>query len=491
MRHLPRVAIGSLTSDADRKPLVWALLAALHELGCDLAHFHSSTRLAPHDAARSLTGSGSRHLDSWAMSRGACLRTLLRAAPDTGVAVIEGHFNSPATTVFNSAPFNSAPFDSAPFDSAPFNSAPFNSAPFNSAPFDSPCTTASDLSTLSDWLDAPRVAIVDLDSIDPCRLPNRPERLDALLLDRAQGARHAAHWQTNLEALWGVPVLGWLDRADSLRSLCRALPTGRDPSPQLCAALGRRLLANLRLDKLFALADRHPLPSLPVDDLLFDRDSKPLRIAIAYDEDFCGYFPDTLDLLEEAGAELCDFSPLRSGGIPDGAHVVYFGCGHPERQPELLAKNHCLQQSLREFAAAGGRIYGEGSGLAYLCREIDLSSCTGEQGRRLPMTGLLPAVARLALQPSEPEPVEITFATGSWLVEEGDYLRGYRHPGWTIEPQGPMVNYAQSADQRLDVVGRANVVGSRLWVNLAANEHLLRQFVAPAVPAGVVARRRF
>ena len=451
MRHLPRVAIGSLTQDADRKPLVWALLAALHEVGCDLAHFHSTTRLAPHDAARSLTGSGSRHLDSWAMTRGACLRTLLRAANDAEISVIEGDFCPPATSMSGS-----------------------------------PGATESNLSTLSDWLEAPRIAIVDLNSVDPCRLPNRPERLDALLLDQAIDARHAAHWQTNLEALWGVPVLGWLDRAESLRSLCRTLPAGRDPSPELCAALSRRLLANLRLDKLFALADRHPLPSLPADDLLFDHESKSLRIAIAYDEEFCGYFPDTLDLLEEAGAELCDFSPLRSGGLPDGAHVVYFGCGHPERQPEALAKNHCLQQSLRQFAASGGRIYGEGSGLAYLCREIEL-----EGGRRLPMTGLLPAVARFIDQPAEPEPVEITFATGSWLVEDSDYLRGYRHPGWAIEPKGTMVSYAQAPDQRLDVLGRANVVGSRLWVNLAANEHLLRRFLAPAVPAGATARRGF
>ena len=107
------------------------------------------------------------------------------------------------------------------------------------------------------------------------------------------------------------------------------------------------------------------------------------------------------------------------------------------------------------------------------------------------MTGLLPAVARFVPEPAAPEPVEITFATGSWLVEAGDYVRGYRHGGWTIEPHGPMVSYAQAPGQRLDMLGRANVVGSRLWVNLAANEHLLRRFLAPAVPAGIHARRGF
>jgi cobyrinic acid a,c-diamide synthase len=460
MRQLPRVAIGSLTPNADRHPLVWALLAALHAAGCELAHFHSTTRLSMHDAARSLTGTGSRHLDSWAMSRAACLRTLVRAGSAAGLAIIEGDFR-PATASMAADGGTNGP------------------------------ATTSSLHTLSDWLDASQIAIVQADLLDPCVPPPRPKHLDGLLLDRVIDDRHAAHWQTNLEALWGVPVLGWLDRAESLRSLCRSLPAGRDPSPDLCAALGRRLLTNLQLDKLLALADRNPLPPLPADDLLFDSGSERLRIAIAYDEEFCGYFPDTLELLEEAGAELCDFSPLRSGCLPDGADVVYFGCGHPERQPDALAKNHCLRQSLREFAAAGGRIYGEGGGLAYLCREIQLGPADAPAASRFPMTGLLPAVARLVFEPAEPQPVELTFATGSWLVEAGDYFRGYRHPGWTIAPQGPMVSYAQAPDQRLDVLGRGNVVGSRVWVNLAANEHLLRRFLAPAVPAGGSVRRGF
>jgi cobyrinic acid a,c-diamide synthase len=293
MRHLPRVAIGSLDPDADRQPLVWGLLAALHAYGHDVAHLHSAARLSAHDATRSLTGSGSRHLDSWAMNRSTCLRTLLRASENAELSIVEG-----------------------PFDQ------------IRVPPDGSPGSTASSLNTLCDWLDLPRIAILNLDLLDPCQIPQRPQRLDGLFLDRAIDARHAAHWQTNFEALWNVPVLGWLDRAESLRSLCRTLPAGRDPSPELCSALGRRLAANLRLDRLLAIADRSPLPTLPADDLSFDLNVDSLRIAAGLRREFCGYFPDTLDLLEAAGAELCDFSPLRSSSLPDGADVVYFGCGH-------------------------------------------------------------------------------------------------------------------------------------------------------------------
>ncbi|MEX2176871.1 MAG: hypothetical protein WD872_21065 [Pirellulaceae bacterium] len=389
------------------------------------------------------------------MSRSACLRTMLRASDHGELAIAEGMFDV--------------------------------ARPHQDVVTKDPCTDGfcSSFDCVCDWLELPRVAVVDLGHLDPCNLPRMPERLDALLLDNAVDGAHAAYWRTNFEALWKVPVLGWLDRAESLRSLCRSLPAGRDPSPALCAALGHRLLAHLDLERLLHLADRASFPPLPADDLHFELHGGPLRIAVAYDEDYCGYFPDTLDLLEDAGAELSDFSPLRSGSIPSGTDIVYLGCGHPERQPEVLAGNHCLRQSLRSFAAAGGRIYAEGSGLAYLCREIEL-----EDGRRVPMSGLLPAIARREMPGALPTPAEICFRTGCWMVEGGTVVRGYRHPAWRIEPCGELVPYAQNAGQGLDVIGRGNVIGSRIMVNLAANEHLLQRFIQPRVSVAAGSRRQ-
>jgi cobyrinic acid a,c-diamide synthase len=122
--------------------------------------------------------------------------------------------------------------------------------------------------------------------------------------------------------------------------------------------------------------------------------------------------------------------------------------------------------------------------MAYLCREVALPD-----GSRYPMSGLLPAVARLWADAGPPEPVELTYAADSWLVDAGTTIRGYRHPGWQIEPQGGMVTYAADARQKFDVLGRGNTIGSRILVNLAANEHLLRRFVEP-VPAVAGIRRR-
>jgi cobyrinic acid a,c-diamide synthase len=439
MRYLPRLAVGTIQPAARRDCVVWGLTASLQALGDAPVLFRSSCSFAAHDPSQAILGRPSRHLDSWAMSRSDAICALARATTEHDTALVEGAFDV-----------------ASPHESA---------------------TPSSSLDSLCDWLELPRVAIVDVRELESCGFARPPARIDALLLDRVTDSRDAAYWQTTLESLWKAPVLGWLDQATPLRTLCHSLPCGANPSSDLTEALAARLLPTIRTDRLRALTHRAPPLIVHAEPWVLANTSRRFRIAVAYDKAYCGYYPETLDLLEAAGADLCDFSPLKSESIPEETDVVYFGCGHPEREPHLLASNHCLKQSLRCFAAAGGRIYAEGSGLAYLCREMHLPC-----GRTVPMTGLLPAIARCLPDPPPPEPTEIVFGASSWLVPENAALRGYRHGGWQIEPRGPMITYARGANQRLDVLGRGNVLGSRVLVNLAANRHLLRRFFEPYAP---------
>jgi cobyrinic acid a,c-diamide synthase len=438
--------MGTIQPSARRECVLWGLTAALQAMDEAPVLFRSSCAFSAHDPSQTILGRKSRHLDSWAMSRGDVICALARAAGERDMAIVEGQFDAASQPQVASPP-------------------------------------ASSLDALCDWLDLPRLAVIDVRELAACGWARPPARIDAVILDRVADASQAAYWQTTLEALWKTPILGWLDEAAPLRTLCASLPAGANPSRDLAEALASRLLPTLRLDRLRALAHRAPPLIVQPDPWLQSASSRRFRIAVAFDSAYCGYYPETLDLLEAAGAELCDFSPLKSESIPDAADVVYFGCGHPEREPVQLAKNHCLMQSLRCFAAGGGRIYAEGSGLAYLCREIHLPC-----GRMMPMTGLLPAVAHWLPSAAALEPTEVVFGISSWLVPEHVALRGYRHAGWQIEPKGAMITYAQGAGQRFDVLGRGNVIGSRVLVNLAANRHLLRRFFEPTAPIASAAR---
>jgi len=212
MRHLPRFAVGTIQPGACRDAAVWGLLAALDHAGDSPVLFRSSCEIGAHDPGKPILGRASRHLDSWAMSRSDAISALARAASDRDTAVIEGVFES-------------------------------------GKPTDRP-QPASSLDRLCEWLDLPRIAVVDVRQLAARGVSNCPERLDGLLLDRVRSDYEAAYWQTTLESLWKTPVLGWLDEATALRALCSALRPCSHPSRELCAALGQRLLPTLRLSRL-------------------------------------------------------------------------------------------------------------------------------------------------------------------------------------------------------------------------------------------------
>ncbi|XP_024376002.1 uncharacterized protein [Physcomitrium patens] len=115
---------------------------------------------------------------------------------------------------------------------------------------------------------------------------------------------------------------------------------------------------------------------------------KYVRIGIARDEAFCFYYQANLNLLEEAGAELVYFSPLRDL-LPPRLDAIIFGGGHPEIHAERLTANKPMLYAVRAFALAGGIVYGECGGLMYLSQAIE-----GSDGEVFPMCGVFPFAIR-------------------------------------------------------------------------------------------------
>jgi cobyrinic acid a,c-diamide synthase len=258
------------------------------------------------------------------------------------------------------------------------------------------------------------------------------------------------------------------------RTSISQLALGEIPAKRLCRSLGDALLRRLDLESLMTIATSRESP--PVCTCHFEPCQKlaEVTVAVAYDEAFYCYFPDTLDLLELQGATIKTFSPLRDEQLPPDTSVVYIGCGHPEQWLEPLAENQCIWSALRKHVIAGGRLYAEGGGLAYLCEGIELAD-----GSLRPMVGVLPAVARHVSVAAKPRPVELTLAQGNWLGEGWSRLRGYLHNRWDLQPTGPLRCYAAQEGHELDIVGHRQAIGSRIHLNFAAQPEFLRAFFSP------------
>ena len=439
MAGSPRAAVGGCDDSTDYRPVLWGLMDRFDRCGVQVQNFFSQASFVPWDAALTISGRGYRHLDSWLMSPTLCREVFHHGLRGAEFALVEGCFDGHA----------------GPSDAA---------------------ADASSLDTLCQWLGLPRCVVVDASRIDGCNLPRRPQRVDAVLIDGAADRGELARLAQRFELLWGAPVVGGRHGGAHLPALIDRLPPGVRPARELCKALGDGLELFGGIDRFIARAAGAG-PVAPEASVFHSASLQMagVKVAVAYDEAFHCYFPDVLDLLETAGAELRDFSPLRDESLPPATDVVVLGCGHPERQADALAGNHCMTSALRRHAEAGGRVYAEGGGLAYIAREMALPD-----GRRAPMVGLLPIVAQYNEQAAAPSPESLHLAGDSWLGAAGSKLRGYLNHRWRLQPAGPLVQLAQEPRHRTHLVGGRHVVGSLLHLNLLAQAHLLQSFLARA-----------
>lgn len=108
-----------------------------------------------------------------------------------------------------------------------------------------------------------------------------------------------------------------------------------------------------------------------------------VRVAIARDAAFCFLYPANLDLLRDAGAELCFFSPLAGDSLP-ACDAVWLPGGYPELHLLTLSRNDALREALHAHVDAGRPLLAECGGMLYA-----LDSLADVEGARFPMAGLL------------------------------------------------------------------------------------------------------
>lgn len=175
-----------------------------------------------------------------------------------------------------------------------------------------------------------------------------------------------------LESRLGVRACGYLPRLPecALESRHLGLVTAdevedlREKLRQLAVAAEK----TLELDALLEIA--HNAPVLDFTPPVLPEKGAPVRIGVARDRAFCFYYEDSLDLLQQLGAELVSFSPLADERLPDGVQGLYLGGGYPELYAAQLAENRTLRGQLREAVHAGMPCIAECGGFMYLTQTI-------------------------------------------------------------------------------------------------------------------------
>src|SRR5262249_50648591 len=89
------------------------------------------------------------------------------------------------------------------------------------------------------------------------------------------------------------------------------------------------------------------------------------------------------------GAETISFSPLADEDLPRDVGAIYLTGAFLADYADELSANKGMREAIQAFAQAGGVIYSEGAGTAYLCEEF----VTGVDDTLHQGVGLLPARA--------------------------------------------------------------------------------------------------
>ena len=418
---VPRVVIAGTQSGVGKTTLTVGIIAALHRRGLRVQPFKVGPDYIDPSYHTLVTRRPSRTLDTWMIPRERIPALFARAMQAADVAVIEGVMGL---------------YDGFGYDEETGSTAEVAKL------LVSPVVLVLDASRMARSAGAIALGYREFD---------HDLHLAGFIVNRVGSESHGRGVARAIEQAAGLPVLGWIPRHDALNIPERHL--GLIPTAEpgkwhaFINAAGDAVERHLDVEGLLALALRTRLPAPPAScqekDALHPYITRPRScaqrpvIAVASDEAFSFLYPDNLDLLRLAGADIVFFSPLRDDTLPPKTAGVILSGGFPEVHAAALAENQGMHRALREAHDRGLPIYAECGGLMYLTQEI-----VDQQGQAHPMAGLLPGrsvmTGRLTLG------YRLAQAVGdSWFLRAGERVRGheFHYSVWEGRPAGVPAAY--------------------------------------------------
>ncbi len=349
MRIIKGIVVAGTHSGVGKTTVALGLMAALRRRGLAVAPFKVGPDFIDPGHHTQVTGRAGRNLDGWMLSRAANRDLFARHAAGADVAVVEGVMGL--------------------YDGYGGGD------------------EAGSTAQMAKWLGLPVLLVVSAAGMarSAAALVQGFERFDpalafaGVLFNRLGSHGHLDYLQEAMAAYVDTPLLGGLlkDEALAMPERHLGLMTAGEHalSEAACHRLADHIESGLDLDRLLAdLPDIVSTDAGPVGYSQFC--SERVRIGVARDEAFCFYYPDNLDLLAGAGAELVPFSPLADRRLPEGLDGLYIGGGYPELHAAKLAANGTMRRDFLEASRAGMPVYAECGGFMYLCRELE--DLTGE-----------------------------------------------------------------------------------------------------------------
>ena len=264
---------------------------------------------------------------------------------------------------------------------------------------------------LAKWLNLPVILCIDGTKttrtmaavVMGCMQFDPEVNICGVILNRVAGKRHRNNLKDCIEHYCNIPVIGAVPKLKE-----QAFPErhmGLVPTPEHAWAKDsiqtiESITADyLDLEAIETIArdasspieapadrvgrmDKMPEHAEIVDNI--ESGQKP-RIGVLRDSAFQFYYPENLEALEQAGADLVFTSPLEDIQPPE-VDGFYIGGGFPETHANELAESKTYREKLKALVETGIPIYAECGGLMYLGKSLLLDGIT------YPMADIFPIV---------------------------------------------------------------------------------------------------
>jgi len=427
---VPRLVVAGLSGDSGKTLLTLGMARALTQRGLSVRAFKKGPDYIDAAWLAAAVGAPCRNLDTFLMSE-AAVRQGLGTALGSDLVLLEG---------------NRGLFDG----------------------FDARGTHST--AELARLLETPVLLVVDVTKttrtvaalVLGCREMDRDLDFAGVVLNRVGTSRQERLIREAVEAATGIPVIGAIPRVageDLLPGRHLGLVTAAE-HPHREAAVERAaeiMAAHVDLDRVLEAAGRAGRLELEAE---LDRPAgSPVRVGLLSDHIFSFYYPENLESLESAGAELVRFSPLEDRTLPalDG---LYIGGGFPEVHVRRLAANQDLARSLKKWVAGGLPVYAECGGLMYLARELVVD------GVAYPMAGVLDLIVEQTSRPQGHGYEVATVEEDNPFHRSGVELRGHEFHYSKVHAGEDRTNTVLSVSRGAGTGdGRDGIVRGSVWAS--------------------------
>ncbi|MGH9180946.1 MAG: cobyrinate a,c-diamide synthase [Acidimicrobiales bacterium] len=446
----PRVVVAGTSSGSGKTTVATGLMAALARRGLVVGAAKVGPDFVDPGYHALATGRPSRNLDSWMCGATSVGPLAGRASAGADVLVVEGVMGL--------------------FD--------------GSGDPEGPTASTAEAAGL---LDAPIVLVVDGSAVGASVAAmvhgfatfDRSVDVAGVVLNRVAGDSHEEMLRSAVAAT-GVPVLGalrrdprlaWRDRHLGLVPVVERPDDVRRSLAPLAAAVERYC----DVDAILALARGTSTLSVAAPPLA--RHQARVRVAVAAGGAFSFVYPDNLEALEQAGAEIVPFDPLSDRYLPEDADALYAGGGFPECFAKGLAANRSMLADVRARVGAGLVSWAECGGLLWLARTLDGRALAGAVPAEAAMTDRLTLGYRRA-----------RFRVDNPLGPAGTEVRGHEFHYSQLSPRGDALDWRGRSGTGIGGFASPTLLASYVHLHLAADPSLAERFVAAA--AGKLSRPR-